>query len=122
LARVFLNVINNAFYALNQKKKQQGESYIPTISVSTASEQNSVKIKIRDNGGGMTKEVLSKVFTPFFTTKPTGTGIGLGLSISYDIIVQEHGGEIRVDSEEGSFTEVTILLPKKLAPKVAANV
>jgi signal transduction histidine kinase/ligand-binding sensor domain-containing protein len=118
LSRVFLNVTANACYAAFQKQKANGEeqtlnkSFSPTLSVVTRNLGDKVEIHIRDNGNGIPLEIRDKIFNPFFTTKPAGQGTGLGLSISYDIIVQEHKGEIKVETEEGKFTEFVICLPK----------
>jgi signal transduction histidine kinase/ligand-binding sensor domain-containing protein len=112
LSRVFLNLVNNACYATREKKKARGESYSPVLSVRTQNLGDKIEIRIRDNGTGIPKTVVNKIFHPFFTTKPAGQGTGLGLSISYDIIVQGHGGEIKVDTAEGEFTEFVIILPK----------
>jgi signal transduction histidine kinase len=100
IGRVILNLINNAFYAVNEKKKMQNENYEPTVSVSTKKINNKVEIKVSDNGNGIPKKIVDKIFQPFFTTKPTGQGTGLGLSLSYDII-KAHGGEIKVESKDG---------------------
>ena len=110
LGRVLLNLYNNAFYAVNEKKQNSPESYAPTIMVSTHQENGQVLMKVRDNGNGIPKNVLDKIFQPFFTTKPSGQGTGLGLSLSYEII-KAHGGEIKVDSKEGDFTEFSLSLP-----------
>ena len=107
IGRVLLNIFNNAFYAVTEKKKQQPEDYEPTVSVSTKKTGDKVEIKINDNGNGISKKVLGKIFQPFFTTKPTGQGTGLGLSLSYDII-KAHGGEIYANTKEGEFTEFVI--------------
>jgi len=115
ISRVFLNVINNACYAAHEKKKEIGEGFSPTLWVSTKSLGDRVEIRIRDNGKGIPQESLDKIFNPFFTTKPTGEGTGLGLSISHDIIVQEHRGEIKVETERGSYAEFIITLPKDVA-------
>ncbi|MDZ7359539.1 MAG: ATP-binding protein [candidate division KSB1 bacterium] len=112
LSRAFLNLINNACYATHQKKKKLGEDYAPVLAVATKNAGDRIEIRIRDNGPGIARDVRDKIFTPFFTTKPAGEGTGLGLSISYDIIVQLHHGEIRVESEEGHFTEFVISLPR----------
>ena len=118
LSRVFLNIVNNACYAAYQKKtansKEQtaNNDFTPTLAVATKKFADKVEIRIRDNGNGIPKEIRDKIFNPFFTTKPSGQGTGLGLSISYDIVVQQHRGEIAVDSEEGKFTEFVIRLPK----------
>jgi len=110
IGRVLFNLFNNAFYAVTEKKIQQGEGYEPTVSVSTKKVNDKVEIKVKDNGNGIPQKVLDKIFQPFFTTKPTGQGTGLGLSLSYDI-VKADGGEIKVDTAEGEFTEFVIQLP-----------
>jgi two-component system NtrC family sensor kinase len=110
IARVFLNLYNNAFYAVNEKKKGTDAGYEPTVSVSTRKTGNKVEIRVKDNGNGIPQKVKDKIFQPFFTTKPTGQGTGLGLSLSYDII-KAHGGEIRVDTKEGEFTEFVVQIP-----------
>ena len=115
IGRVVLNLINNAFYAVDEKKKHASTSsalngYEPTVVVSTKKENGKVEIKVADNGSGIPKKVLDKIFQPFFTTKPTGQGTGLGLSLSYDI-VKAHGGEIMVNTREGEETEFIIVLP-----------
>jgi PAS domain S-box-containing protein len=111
LSRVFLNILNNGCYAAHQRKLLEGGEFEPKLAVSTARENSNVVICIRDNGAGIPVEVRDKIFTPFFTTKPAGAGTGLGLSISYDIIVQEHHGDLQVDSTPGEFTEFRITLP-----------
>lgn len=110
LGRVLLNLINNAFYAVTEKKKENGGEYEPTVQVTTKRLANWVEIVVKDNGKGIPKTVKDKIFQPFFTTKPTGQGTGLGLSISYDI-VKAHGGEILLESTEGVGTEFCIRLP-----------
>jgi signal transduction histidine kinase len=110
IGRVLLNLYNNAFYAVTEKKKQQGKDNVPAVSVSTKKESDKVEIRIKDNGTGIPQKVLDKIFQPFFTTKPTGQGTGLGLSLSYDI-VKAHGGEIKVEQVEGVGTEFIIQLP-----------
>ena len=114
VGRVLLNLINNAFYAVNEKfhRLKDGNSYEPTVSVSTRKINQSVEIIVEDNGDGMPPELRDKIFQPFFTTKPTGEGTGLGLSISYDII-KTHGGEIRVESSQGNGSKFVITLPIK---------
>ncbi len=109
MGRVLLNLFNNAFYAVIEKKKQNGDSYEPMVSVSTKKTNGKVEIKVRDNGNGIPSKVLDKIFQPFFTTKPTGQGTGLGLSLSYDI-VKAHGGELKVETKEGEFTEFVVTL------------
>ncbi len=111
LSRVFLNVINNACFAAHQKKKENREVFSPKLSVSTKNLNGRIEIRIRDNGNGIPAEVREKIFNPFFTTKPAGQGTGLGLSISHDIIVQQHHGAIKVETEEGKFTEFVVRLP-----------
>lgn len=110
IGRVILNLINNAFYAVNERKKQNEEKYEPTLLISTKKSGDQVEIKIVDNGNGIPQNIIDKIFQPFFTTKPTGQGTGLGLSLSYDI-VKAHGGKINVESREGDGTAFTIQLP-----------
>ena len=112
VGRVVLNLITNAFYTVDKKRKLLNSAdYEPLVSVGTKSSKEGIRISIKDNGQGMTKEVQDKIFQPFFTTKPTGEGTGLGLSISYDIITKGHGGDIVVDSEVGKGTEFIIKIP-----------
>ena len=110
IGRVILNLITNAFYAVNEKKKAGAENYEPTVSVSTKKENKKIEIKVTDNGNGIPNEVLDKIFQPFFTTKPTGQGTGLGLSLSYDI-VKAHGGELKFETKENEGTTFSIQLP-----------
>jgi signal transduction histidine kinase len=109
--RVILNLITNAFYAVNEKKMKGIEGYEPTVTVITKKDGNKLFITVKDNGSGIPEKVKEKIFQPFFTTKPTGEGTGLGLSMSYDIITKGHGGELLVYSEEGKETEFKIILP-----------
>jgi signal transduction histidine kinase len=109
IGRVLLNVYNNAFYAVNEKMKLQPEDYAPAVSVSTKKVDGKIEIKVEDNGSGIPQKIVDKIFQPFFTTKPTRQGTGLGLSLSYDII-KAHGGEIKVETEEGKGTEFTVLI------------
>jgi len=111
ISRVMLNLINNAFYAMNEKRKKISEGYYPVLSLSTTLHKEDVSIKISDNGFGIPKEYKDKIFQPFFTTKPTGVGTGLGLSLSYDIITKRHGGKIKSESREGEGTDFIITLP-----------
>src|SRR5688572_1754860 len=116
MGRVILNLINNAFYAVNEKKKHGPASsaanrYEPLVTLITKKIGDRVEIKIKDNGNGIPKKDLDKIFQPFFTTKPTGQGTGLGLSLSYDIITKGHGGEINVKTNEGEGSEFIIILP-----------
>lgn len=109
IGRVMLNLINNAFYAVTEKKKQSGDNYKPTVWVSTRKINGTVEIRVKDNGTGISQKVLEKIFQPFFTTKPSGQGTGLGLSMSYDII-KAHGGELKVTTQEGEGSEFIIQL------------
>jgi two-component system, NtrC family, sensor kinase len=114
IGRALLNILNNAFYAVNEKKNSGIPDYSPIIRVNTRLVDKGKKwvyISVRDNGNGIQDTVKDKIFQPFFTTKPTGKGTGLGLSLSYDIITQGHGGELKMMSKEGEFTEFVIKLP-----------
>ncbi|HLK65284.1 MAG TPA: response regulator [Bryobacteraceae bacterium] len=111
LSRVILNIANNGCYAANQKRIQRGDSFRPRLRVTTSHTRDHAEIRIHDNGTGIPKNALQKIFNPFFTTKPTGVGTGLGLSLSYQIVVEQHKGNIRVNTEEGEFTEFVITLP-----------
>lgn len=110
MGRVLLNLFNNAFYAVMQKKKLVSDGYEPTVQVSTKKLIGKTEITVKDNGTGIPQKHLDKIYQPFFTTKPTGQGTGLGLSLSYDII-KAHGGEIKVETKEGEGTAFTIQLP-----------
>ena len=109
IGRVVLNLINNGFYTVDEKKKSGVENYEPTVSVSTIKLKDKIEIRVTDNGNGIPQKVLDKIFQPFFTTKPAGQGTGLGLSLSYDI-VKAHGGEIKVETKEGEGTTFIITL------------
>jgi signal transduction histidine kinase len=111
MQKVFLNLFNNAFYAVNEKKNNLGASYSPMVSVTTKKNGSNIQITVSDNGTGISPTIIKKIFHPFFTTKPTGLGTGLGLSLSYDII-KAHGGEISVESAEEGLTEFIIYLPE----------
>ena len=127
IGRVFLNLYNNAFYSVNEKKNYQIKGsgnhtdqikYEPTVSLSTrlidptpVGGRGFVEICVKDNGMGIPEKALNKIFQPFFTTKPTGEGTGLGLSLSFDIITKMHGGELKVETVEGEWTEFTVQLP-----------
>ncbi len=111
LGRVVLNLLTNAFYAVNEKKQQNPTDYEPSVSISTKTVGKYLKITVKDNGNGMPQPVVDKIFLPFFTTKPTGKGTGLGLSMSYDIITKGHGGELKVETEQNEGTEFIISLP-----------
>jgi signal transduction histidine kinase len=110
IGRVILNLISNAFYAVSEKQKQNISGYEPIVTVSTKKLAGKVEIKVSDNGNGIPKKIVDKIFQPFFTTKPTGEGTGLGLSLSYDII-KAHGGEIKVETRGGEGSEFIIQLP-----------
>lgn len=111
IGRVTLNLITNAFYAVNEKNKNcTDKNYEPTVSINTKKLDDKVLISVTDNGNGIPQKILDKIFQPFFTTKPTGQGTGLGLSLSYDI-VKAHGGEIKVESKEGEGSLFIIMLP-----------
>lgn len=111
ISRVLLNLFNNAFYSVAEKKKQQPSDYNPLITVSTKNQDDTIEISVYDNGLGIPKKVVDKIYQPFFTTKPTGQGTGLGLSLSYDIITKEHDGELKVETKEGEYAEFIIRLP-----------
>ena len=119
IGRVLLNLINNAFYAVNQRHNLEAvktghalslPKYQPTVTVSTQQIDNQIVIKVKDNGIGMSESVRAKVFQPFFTTKPTGQGTGLGLSLAYDIVTKGHGGTLEVLSTEGVGSEFILSL------------
>lgn len=120
IGRAILNLITNAFYAVNESNKLDQKDFEPTVTVITKRTGTSlgaggklgeIMISVKDNGNGIPQKILDKIFQPFFTTKPAGEGTGLGLSMSYDI-VKAHGGELKVESEEGKGTTFIILLPK----------
>jgi signal transduction histidine kinase len=116
ITRVLLNLISNGFYAATKRKAEaNGGDFEPVLSATTKNLGDRVEITIRDNGIGIPPEVKAKMFNPFFTTKPVGEGTGLGLSLSYDIIVKQHGGSIEVDTQPGAFTEFRIVLPRGAA-------
>jgi two-component system NtrC family sensor kinase len=110
IGRAILNMINNAFYAVTEKNRQNGDGYQPTVTMITRKLGDKVLISVKDNGNGIPQKILDKIFQPFFTTKPTGQGTGLGLSLSYDI-VKAHGGELNVDTKEGHGSEFIVTLP-----------
>ena len=111
LGRVILNLINNAFYAVSEKKKLATGNYEPTIIITTKKEGNKAEIKVTDNGTGIPDSIKEKILQPFFTTKPTGQGTGLGLSLSYDIVTKAHGGDLKIETKEGEGTSFIILIP-----------
>jgi signal transduction histidine kinase len=113
ITRVFLNLFGNGFYAANKRARENGDgAFRPLLSVATRDLDDAVEVRVRDNGSGIPPEIRDKLFQPFFTTKPTGAGTGLGLSISYDIVTQQHGGTITVESDPGVLTEFTVRLPR----------
>jgi signal transduction histidine kinase len=113
MTRVFLNLFSNGCYAATRRARTgAGPGFMPTLKVTTRNAGEAVEINVRDNGLGIPTNIRDKLFQPFFTTKPTGEGTGLGLSISYDIIAQQHGGRITVESEVGEYSEFTIRLPR----------
>ena len=111
IGRVILNLLTNAFYVVDEKKKTGVEGYEPIVSISTKNVEGKTLISVEDNGNGIPQKVLDKIFQPFFTTKPTGQGTGLGLSMSYDIVTKAHGGELTVETKEGQGTVFIISLP-----------
>jgi signal transduction histidine kinase len=115
LSRVIINLVNNACYALDEKKKKLQDNFSPEILLATKKLDNFVEIRIIDNGSGIPQSVIDKLFTPFFTTKPKGQGTGLGLSLSYDIITNIHKGKIELSSKENEFTEFKILISSNLS-------
>ena len=111
--RVMLNLIANGFYAAHRRAEETTDkAFEPTLRLTTRDLGEHVEIRVRDNGTGISDTVRDKIFEPFFTTKPAGAGTGLGLSLSYDIVVKQHGGQLAVDSQIGAFTEFTITLPR----------
>jgi PAS domain S-box-containing protein len=123
VTRVLLNLFGNGFYAVDKRRRDTGEpSFRPKLKVTTRDLGEAVEIRVRDNGIGIAPQFRDKLFQPFFTTKPTGEGTGLGLSISWDIVTQQHGGAIEVDSEIGAFTEFTIRLPRSRHITMAGRV
>jgi len=111
IGRVLLNLFNNAFYAVHAKQAVAGAEYKPVVTLNTSKKNGSIIISVADNGTGIPDEVKDKVMQPFFTTKPTGEGTGLGLSLSYDIVVKGHNGNIDVQSREGEGSEFIVTLP-----------
>jgi signal transduction histidine kinase len=113
VTRVLLNLFGNGFYAARRRQSvEEWPGFEPILRVVTRELGDAVEIRVRDNGIGIPEEIRDKLFQPFFTTKPTGEGTGLGLSISYDIVTQQHGGSIAVDSKVGEYSEFTIRLPR----------
>ena len=113
ITRVLLNLMGNGFYAANKRSREGNGAFRPALTVTTRDFGEGVELRVRDNGIGIPPEDYEKLFQPFFTTKPTGEGTGLGLSISYEIITQQHGGTITVESKVDDFTEFTVRLPRR---------
>jgi two-component system, NtrC family, sensor kinase len=111
IGRVLVNLFNNAFYSVHQKKKLLSENYQPEVNVSTRKAAEKAEVCIRDNGIGISEKSLPKIYQPFFTTKPTGEGTGLGLSLSFDVITKGHNGNLTANSKEGEWAEFVIQLP-----------
>ncbi|WP_167855558.1 tetratricopeptide repeat-containing sensor histidine kinase [Hymenobacter fodinae] len=121
LTRVLVNLLTNAFYAVSEKRRLLGSGYEPQVSIQTEQTDDTVCIRVRDNGNGIPTDVRQRIFEPFFTTKPTGEGTGLGLSLSYDIITKGHRGTLNVETQEGEFTEFIVRLPITPTPSRPAN-
>ena len=111
IGRVLLNLINNAFYAVNERSKLKEAGYQPKVTVTTKATENQIQVHVQDNGTGISDATQAKIFQPFFTTKPTGEGTGLGLSLAYDIVTKGHGGTLEVESVEGEGTTFVVKLP-----------
>jgi two-component system NtrC family sensor kinase len=113
MTRVLLNLFSNGFYAATRRARKGADAgFMPTLKVTTIDAGEAVEVRVWDNGIGISADIKDKLFQPFFTTKPTGEGTGLGLSISYDIVTQQHGGSISVDSKAGEYSEFTLRLPR----------
>ncbi len=111
-SRAILNIVNNACYAVAEKSKKLEDSYKPEIDITTKRKDSEVEIRIKDNGTGIPKKLIEKIFNPFFTTKPTGKGTGLGLSMTHDIITQLHKGKLEVNTKEGEIYGVCYTVDK----------
>ncbi|MBS0271361.1 MAG: GHKL domain-containing protein [Proteobacteria bacterium] len=114
LVRVFLNIVNNACFAMYEKQKKQGTKFTPQLTITTREKKEKAEIIFEDNGVGINQATLKKIFIPFFTTKDSGKGTGLGLSLSYDIITHQHHGQLTVESKVGQYTRFIIELPKEV--------
>ncbi len=119
IGRVFLNLVTNACQALEEKRQQSDDAYDPQLRVSSRRLGDRAEFCVHDNGPGIPEEIRERIFEPFMTTKKTGEGTGLGLSLTTDILTR-HGGSIHVDSEEGVFTEMTVVLPLEPPPEAVA--
>lgn len=113
LTNAILNLLNNALYALKEKKQKLGEDFVPKLKISLKKINNYCEIRIRDNGMGIPSDIANKIFVPFFTTKPPGEGTGLGLSQTHQIIVEKHNGSLHFDTQEGKYTEFILMIPIK---------
>jgi len=116
MGRVFINLLTNAFDAVQEKARTTDAQYTPTVQVRTQLHEGRVEIRVSDNGPGIAAEIREKIFEPFFTTKPTGSGVGLGLSLSYDIVTQGHGGTLTFESSEGLGATFIVTVPHKARP------
>jgi signal transduction histidine kinase len=122
VTRVLLNIFSNGFYAARERQRMETDSgFEPTLMVATHELEDAVEIRVRDNGIGIPPEIRDRLFQPFFTTKPTGEGTGLGLSMSYDIVTQQHGGSITVESTVGEYSEFTVRLPTGRCTRTATG-
>ncbi len=119
--RAIINLVDNACYALAMKKANLGEGFQPKLTLVTRDLGDTVAVVIRDNGSGIPPAVLEKIFTPFFTTKPAGEGTGLGLSLTHDILVGQHRGTLKVDTELGEYTEFTLVFPKRFRTQASVS-
>jgi signal transduction histidine kinase len=113
IGRVLLNLITNAFHAVSKRREKEQEGYEPKVWAKSHKTTDGVEISVRDNGGGIPENIRDKIFQPFFTTKPTGEGTGLGLSMSYDIVTNGHGGELKLMEVSEKGTTFLIYLPVK---------
>ena len=113
IGRVLINLLGNAFDAVRERARREDAAYIPTVTVATEQTAEGAELRVTDNGGGIPAEVVGRVFEPFFTTKPTGQGTGLGLSLSYEIVTQGHGGDLRLDNRPGEGATFVVTLPKR---------
>jgi len=111
LTNAILNLLNNALYALKEKKQKLGDDFVPRLKISLKKINNYCEIRIRDNGMGIPNDIANKIFVPFFTTKPPGEGTGLGLSQTHQIIVEKHNGSLHFDTQEGKYTEFILMIP-----------
>ena len=116
ISRVLVNILNNAFYAVEEKRSQGAPGYAPLIRAASREREDGIEIVLEDNGTGIPPQITQKIFDPFFTTKPAGAGTGLGLSISYDIVVRTHGGTLTTETEPGEFARFRVFLPKTVKP------